>query len=268
MSVAPADIPADAVSPTDAANPDDAVISADAVIPADAVISEAACPADAKLRFEALYRNTYDDVFYFVLRRIGTSQAAGQASATDYRSRAEEVVHETYLTAWRKITALPTDAAQARAWLFATARNQMLNEKRGASRRAALVIKTTDDAVLTRLAESQAPDEQAIQRLTANAAWARLSATDQEAIALAAFEGLTAAEAARVLGISVAAVKFRLHFARNKLRRALAELSEIDAQQRPPNTAPKVQSARLGATPKSAVKEYQTTQTQYEPISA
>src|SRR6478736_4126896 len=56
-------------------------------------------------------------------------------------------------------------------------------------------------------------------RADISAAWPLLSATDQEAIALSVLDGLTAPEAAAVLGISSTAFRLRLSRARRTLRR-------------------------------------------------
>lgn len=55
-------------------------------------------------------------------------------------------------------------------------------------------------------------------RLDLIAAWQRLSTTQQEVLSLALWEELPASAAGRVLGISAAAYRIRLHRARNALR--------------------------------------------------
>ena len=57
------------------------------------------------------------------------------------------------------------------------------------------------------------------RRVDIAAAWPLLSALHQEAIALAVLDGLTAPEAAAVLGISSTAFRLRLSRARRTLRR-------------------------------------------------
>jgi RNA polymerase sigma-70 factor (ECF subfamily) len=82
------------------------------------------------------------------------------------------------------------------------------------------------DAVAVRLAEvrhgaadaGQHPDLVA-HRVDIAAAWPLLSALHQEAIALSVLDGLTAPEAAAVLGISPTAFRLRLSRARRTLRR-------------------------------------------------
>ena len=61
------------------------------------------------------------------------------------------------------------------------------------------------------------------------AAWPLLSATDREAIALSVLDGLTAPEAATVLGISSTAFRLRLSRARRALRRHVDSSTAGDA---------------------------------------
>ena len=72
-------------------------------------------------------------------------------------------------------------------------------------------------------------------QLSARAALARLSPAEREAIELLAWEGLTPAEAATVLGCSRGVVAVRVHRARRHLRR----LASADFEPRtPPATSP------------------------------
>ena len=164
---------------------------------------------DAKTKFETLYRTRYDDVFYFVLRRIG--------SGGDSVARAEEVTAEAFTAIWCNLDKVPDHPDEAKAWLFGVARNCLLHEQRSSLRRAALAVKVTGDAA----GPGIAPDDQAVHNLDFNRAWHQLTATDQEALALAAFEDLPASQAAKVLGINAGAYKFRLHSARKKLHKLL-----------------------------------------------
>ena len=70
-------------------------------------------------------------------------------------------------------------------------------------------------------------------------AWQRLAPADQEALTLTVFEGLTGAQAARLLGISRPAFSLRLLRARRRLRQLLLHL-------------PDKESARARTTPQGA----------------
>lgn len=155
-------------------------------------------------RFVQLYDSTYADVLRFVHRRAGPG-------------RAEDVVHEAFLVAWRRLDDVPPRPDDARAWLFGTARRCMLNDRRGEVRRDALVVR------IATAPSSVAPltDDEVVQHVDLAAAWRRLTADEQEVLALAVWEDLPSPQAGRVLGISAVAYRLRLHRARRRLRRLL-----------------------------------------------
>lgn len=68
------------------------------------------------------------------------------------------------------------------------------------------------------------------RRLDLATVWPTLSATDQEAISLAVWDGLSAPEAATVLGITATAFRLRISRARRSLRRHLDALDATDRE--------------------------------------
>jgi RNA polymerase sigma-70 factor (ECF subfamily) len=157
-------------------------------------------------RFRALYGATYPDLLRFVSRRV-------------HPSLAEDVVADTYLVAWRRLDDVPVDPGRARAWLFATARHRLLNERRGAQRRELLTIRISEFPQNTR---DPTPDAEQLARwVDLVAAWRRLTPADQEVLALTLWDGLSGPEAAAVLGISPVAYRLRLSRSRRALRRLL-----------------------------------------------
>jgi len=171
--------------------------------------------SDAEV-FDALYEAAYDDVLRFVVRRVGPVDAV---------ARAEDVTHETFLIAWRRLDAVPSDPGDAKAWLYTIARNCLLHEQRGIARRSALTV---------RLAASVAevippPDDGIVNRIDLAAAWATLSPIDQEVLAIARWENLNSDQAGRVLGISAAAYRKRVDRARGRLAKALAVGGSLSA---------------------------------------
>jgi len=166
----------------------------------------------AKNRFEQLYRQWYDSVFYFVLRRIGSDDA---------QARAEDVTHETFVTVWRRFDAVPSDPDQAIAWIYGIARNHLMHDQRGNTRRQALAVRVSTGGAVAEVVGSSSPDDVAISQLTFRNCWQRLTAAEQEAISLAAFEDISATHAAAILDISLSAYKSRLNQGRTKLRRLL-----------------------------------------------
>lgn len=157
-------------------------------------------------RFQAVYADAYDDVLRFVQRR---TDPAG----------AEDVVAEAMLVAWRRADELPADPGEARAWLFGIAGHCLLNAHRGRRRQDALGVRLAG-------AEATGPPggddaDLVIRRVDLAAAWARLSTSDQDVLALTVFDGLTSPQAGALLGISAAAYRLRLSRARAALRRHL-----------------------------------------------
>ena len=162
-------------------------------------------PAAPAERFRHLFTIAYDDLCRFVRRRI-----------TD----GDDLVAETFEVAWRRLPDVPEVDGDARAWLFGVARHLMANQRRKDARMVAWAG-----------ADTVAPDETGAvdARVDTARAFARLAARDQEVLALVAWDGLTAPQAAKVLGISTNAYTVRLHRARKRLRAALTEPSTLDA---------------------------------------
>jgi DNA-directed RNA polymerase specialized sigma24 family protein len=96
------------------------------------------------------------------------------------------------------------------------ARNCILSDRRGAARRDALPIRLAAERD-----DTEAVDGEVSLRLDLQAAWPRLLPDQQEALSLAIWDDLSSTEAGRMLGISPAAYRIRLHRARGALRRLL-----------------------------------------------
>ena len=106
-----------------------------------------------------------------------------------------------------------------RGWLLGIARNTLANQRRGANRRAALIGRIGSETKALWDAADQPPVMEALSRL---------SAADQEALLLSAWEGLNSTEAAEVLGCTAVAFRLRLYRARRRFERALeTEPSDI-----------------------------------------
>ena len=155
-------------------------------------------------RFRALFDAVYVDLLRFVQRRV-------------HPTHAEDVVSDVMLVAWRRLDDVPADPSAARAWLFGVAHKTLQNARRREGRQDAVAVRLAETAPASANA-SQSPEATA-DRVDIAAAWPRLSPVHQEVIALAVLDGLTAPEAALVLGISPAAFRLRLSRARNSLRR-------------------------------------------------
>jgi RNA polymerase sigma-70 factor (ECF subfamily) len=168
-------------------------------------------------RFEALYAEHYARVLGYVLRRAPAAVAA-------------DVVAEVFLVAWRRLEHVPDDPVP---WLLGVARKTLANERRGGRRRVALV-----DALKDTERHVQHPASERLEALAE--AVDHLGETDRELLRLVAWDGLTAREAASVLGISHAACRVRLH----RLRRRLVRELGADNESRPMSSVPRLDARK------------------------
>jgi RNA polymerase sigma factor (sigma-70 family) len=155
-------------------------------------------------RFRAVYETNYHRVLGYALRRAAS------------REDAEDVVAETFLTAWRRLEEVPHGSG-VRPWLYAVARNALANQRRGERRRGRLSGRLQAESISVAWRWGDANDELA----SVVAAFARLRDEDRELLALASWEELDAREIATVLGCSRNAARIRLHRARRRLAREL-----------------------------------------------
>ena len=154
--------------------------------------------------FARLYRANADRVMAYCLRQVGHNDA-------------EDVVSEAFLIAWRRRQVLPEPPLP---WLLVTARNPIADSRRRYAR------SVSGDAQAARLLALAAPDavgDAVTRRQTLIRALGTLSTDDREALLMIAWDGLTAAQAAQVMGCSTATFNVRLHRARKRLEAAADE---------------------------------------------
>lgn len=155
--------------------------------------------SDAR-RFEAIYREHFGSVDAYAHRRLP--------------ARADDVVAETFLIAWRRLDDVPADALP---WLYGVARRVVSDVRRGSRRQ---------DAVAERLASLGAAqglgrDESDSELLSA---LARLSERDRELLLLVYWEDLEPRRAALAFGCSRSTVATRLWRAHARLRNELERM--------------------------------------------
>jgi RNA polymerase sigma-70 factor (ECF subfamily) len=131
------------------------------------------------------------------------------------REGVEDVAAEVFAIAWRRRHVLPADPLP---WLLKTARNLLLNEWRGEARRSELRIALTPHAASSADVAVEREEARAVI-----AALAQLNEMDREVLMLIHWDGLTAAQAARVLGCSHVAARARLMRARRRLAAEVIE---------------------------------------------
>lgn len=131
---------------------------------------------------------------------------------------AEDAVAEAFAVAWRRMDRLPAGDGEL-PWLLATTRRVLANQHRGTRRLAALVDRL-------RAQPHAPPSPSPTAASPATDALARLRPDDQELLRLIAWDDLSHAEAATVLGISVNAVAIRLYRARGRFTEQLVKGSD------------------------------------------
>jgi RNA polymerase sigma-70 factor (ECF subfamily) len=150
--------------------------------------------ADRRARFERLFREHCPSVRGYARRRVGVDLA-------------DEVVSDVFVVVWRRLDEIPEDALP---WLLGCARRAIANQRRGSGRRHALSERLR-----------QARPAEAVDEISSGGelrrALSMLGERDREVLMLIAWEDISPAEAAVVLGCSPRAFAMRLHRARRRL---------------------------------------------------
>jgi RNA polymerase sigma-70 factor (ECF subfamily) len=156
--------------------------------------------------FGDAYRANKDVLYRFARRMTGSAAAA------------EDIVQDAFLVLWRNPSAYDPARGTVRSFLLGVTRNLALQRLR----------RDRPHEDLDETASIAAPiDLAGIERAEAVAqAVAALPALQREALILAEYENLSLEEIGRAAGAELAAVKSRLHRARENLRRMLAPLLE------------------------------------------
>lgn len=134
-------------------------------------------------------------------------------------ARAEDVVQETLLRAWRHPTSMDPSRGSVRAWLFTVAHNIAVDGHRA---RAARPTEVGDDG-LVNVAEPDDDIDRALDRWLVADALASLSKRHRDVIVETFYRGRSVVEAASSLGVPPGTVKSRTYYALRALRVALAE---------------------------------------------
>jgi RNA polymerase sigma-70 factor (ECF subfamily) len=136
----------------------------------------------------------------------------------------DDLVQQTFLEIPRASVSFRA-GAPVRPWLFGLATILVRRRRRSVSR---MLTRLQQWALEPRPADSKTPAEELELTSEARRAWTALesiSPKKREAFVLVALEGMSCVEAASALGIPVATVWTRIHYARTELRQRL-EASE------------------------------------------
>jgi len=190
--------------------------------------------------FELLQRTAGGDraAFSVFVERHQAAIFRHASHLTSRREDAEDLLQETFLSALRAAGQFRGDAS-ARTWLFTIARNASLRRylAKDAGRTSG-----EDEADLETLAlragwGAENPESLAIlaqNRARLEAALASLNPGEREVILLRDIEGFSGEETASILGLSLAAVKSRLHRGRIELAARLRAVATSEKTEKRP----------------------------------
>jgi RNA polymerase sigma factor (sigma-70 family) len=167
-------------------------------------------------QFAALFRRHAEGISRYATRRLGPHLA-------------EDIVAETFLTAFRERHRYDPARADAMPWLYGIAANLIRRHHRDEVRWLRALARTGCDPI----AESAADLAEA--RLTADAAsravaaaLAALGPRQRDVVLLVTWAELTYDQAAEALGIPAGTVRSRMNRARQQLRASLAGVQHAD----------------------------------------
>jgi RNA polymerase sigma-70 factor (ECF subfamily) len=177
-------------------------------------------PSDADLLAKArtspevlgvVYERHASAVFRFLARRVGPAPA-------------EDLLSEVFTAAvGARLRARPHESGSALPWLYGIAGNVVRSYLRRSRPRI-----LADDVAWVDWEAVDARLDASARRTELRVALAALTESEREVLLLVAWDGLTPAEAAEVLGLTPVAARSRLHRARARAQSALDELTETN----------------------------------------
>lgn len=167
----------------------------------------------AGLRTEREVQAAYDlyggELFGFVFK------------ALDDRQLAEDVVQEIFVRAWRSPRGFDPGQGSMRTWLFAIARNGVVDAIRRRKVREGPGYSSWD--AVSEVSSAFDPVDRLLERIQLGEALERLSPQHREAVVEVYFGGRTCAELGEELGISPSTMRSRLYYGVRALRLILEE---------------------------------------------
>lgn len=154
-------------------------------------------------------------LFGFVLNGVGD------------RGLAEDCVQETFLRAWRSRDRYHPERASQRTWLFAIARNVVIDALRARARRPRLVAedRARESRAAADAAGSTGPatDQTVEDRLVLLAGLARLSPEHRQVVVAVQLEGMGYDQLSERTGVPVGTLRSRMYYGLRALREILGE---------------------------------------------
>jgi RNA polymerase sigma factor (sigma-70 family) len=160
-------------------------------------------------RFAVLFDRHAPHIHRYLARRAG-------------RQVADDLVAETFLTAFAKRDRYDLGYSDARPWLYGIATNLVGQHHRDEARQYRIMQRAVAEPEVPDHADRVAAGVTAQStRALLEAALAALPAGDRDVLLLIAWEQLTYQEVSRALAIPAGTVRSRLHRARTKVRQVL-----------------------------------------------
>ena len=149
-------------------------------------------------------REASDLLAYFVRRTVSAEDAA-------------DMLSETLLVIWRKEGFIPSNATEARMWMFGVARKVLSGHRRTRIRQASLRARLADELTTAQADPSQPWVDEV------RAAISHLTEIDREIVRLVYWDGFSLNQTAQILRMRPGTVRSRHHRARARLRALLGE---------------------------------------------
>jgi len=179
----------------------------------------------AETDFDSLYRTHFSDVHRFVFQLVQNA------------SLADELTQDAFLKAYAAWGSYRGDAPE-RIWLLRIARNTCLDYLRSPRARQAKAPPLDESGEISAMPDREPPltVEQAARQAQMTECVQEfvvsLPETLRSPLILHDMEGLTNAQIAQVLGVSLEAAKMRLHRARARLRAMMEERCDLFRDER------------------------------------
>ncbi|WP_242613857.1 RNA polymerase sigma factor [Actinomadura roseirufa] len=161
--------------------------------------------------FALLYDRYASRLHRYIARRLGDGYA-------------DDLVAETFLTAFNRRRKFDTSRSEALPWLYGIAGNLIARHRRAEVRAYRAMARAGGDPSTGSHADQA---DQVDVRVTAAAVLARLSRKDREVLLLVTWADLSYEQAAEALGVPVGTVRSRLNRARRNVRAALKNVNPL-----------------------------------------
>lgn len=177
---------------------------------------EAVTPAEPGLTSEEALRAAYAahgaELYRFALRQL------------DDEGAAQEIVQEVFLRAWRRADSYDPEVASLRVWLFAIARNLVIDEARRIAVRPWRRSLSGDPTEQAPVPLVPGADQSVVDTWVVEEAMRRIRPEHRAAIVATYLLGRPHADVAAELGVPVGTVRSRVFYGLKALRLAMDEM--------------------------------------------